>query len=131
MQRTVDFFGTVYEVNWLCLSGQNGALSLLLETDFIIGTAYMLIPIILLMISHFYGFRLSQLKWQWWPSLVLGSLFVFSCGLTHYMEVWTQLVKPDYALQIIIQYFCVLCSVAFVPTSLFAVIYDWRRYASG
>jgi hypothetical protein len=80
-------------------------------SDLLIGVAYMLISSTLLYIVH-------KLKVALSPVLLAFGLFIFLCGLTHFMEIWT-VWNPDYVTAGFVKIACAAASVATAGALLF------------
>jgi len=78
------FLSTAYIPHGHCYLWQSGLVWLHVSADFLIAIAYFSIPITL-----FYFIRQQQADNPFEKILVLFSLFIFSCGTTHLISIWT------------------------------------------
>ncbi|MEO1693164.1 MAG: hypothetical protein AAFR63_16805, partial [Cyanobacteria bacterium J06631_6] len=97
-------FFTQYIPHGHCYLWQTGLVWLHVSADLLIACAYFSIPITL-----FYFVR-KQRDNPLEKIIILFSLFIFSCGTTHLMSVWT-LWFPNYWLEGAIKAFTALVSI--------------------
>ena len=95
---------TQYIPHGHCYLWQTGLVWLNIVADFLIAIAYFSIPVIL-----FYFVRKQQDN-PYQKILILFSLFIFSCGATHLMSIWT-LWHPDYWVSVTIKAITALISI--------------------
>jgi PAS domain S-box-containing protein len=95
-----------------CLSWSPGLLWSMVGSDLLIAASYFSIP--MAMLSFTRRRADSSLKGVMW----LFSAFIFACGITHVMEVWT-LWRPDYVIQ-------VLTKGATAAISMVTAVFLWR-----
>ena len=94
---------TQYLPHGHCYLWQTPLVWLHIASDFLIALAYFSIPVILF---HFVG---KQQDNPFGKIIVLFSLFIFSCGTTHLMSIWT-LWHPDYWISGIVKVITALIS---------------------
>ena len=75
-----------------CFTWTPGLLWAMVSSDAVIAASYFSIPVALL--SYVRQRPKSDLNWLAW----LFSAFIFACGITHLMDIWT-IWQPDYAVQ--------------------------------
>ena len=80
-------------------------------SDALIGSAYMIISAVLL-------YLVRHLKLVISPVLLAFGLFIFLCGLTHFMEIWT-VWNPSYILAGFVKIACATASVATAVALMF------------
>lgn len=87
-----------------CLLWESRALWLHVVSDSLIGLAYMAIPLILIYFTR----KRHDLPFR--NVFLLFGLFIISCGMTHFMEVWT-LWTPSYWLSGVVKAFTAFVSL--------------------
>jgi len=112
------FLSTQYIPHGHCYLWQTGLVWLHVSADLLIAIAYFSIPITL-----FYFVRQQQ-EHPFKKILVLFSLFIFSCGTTHLLAIWT-LWHPDYwmsgtikAITALISVYTAIELISFFPLAL-------------
>jgi PAS domain S-box-containing protein len=86
------FGSTGYLPHGYCFTWTPGLLWSMVGADAVIAAAYFSIPLALM--SYIRRRGESTLNWVAWLFIV----FIFSCGITHIMDIWT-IWRPDYGLQ--------------------------------
>lgn len=112
-----DFLARLFQTDFMphgyCYLWQPGVLWLHAVSDILIALSYFSIPAALL----YFVRRRRDLPFHW--MFVMFGLFIFGCGTTHVMEVWTLWV-PQYRLAGLIKLFTaaasVVTAVLMVPT---------------
>lgn len=93
MDQVASFLGREgYLPHGYCFTWNPGLLWAMVASDAFIAAAYFSIPLAILTFLRKRGD--SSLNWVAW----LFSAFIFACGLTHVMDIWT-IWRPDYGLQ--------------------------------
>ncbi|MDB6000300.1 MAG: sensor hybrid histidine kinase, partial [Rhizobacter sp.] len=93
MEFLTSFLGrNGYLPHGYCFTWTPGLLWAMVTADSVIAAAYFSIP--LAMVSFFRRRPEPSLRWVAWLFIV----FIFACGLTHVMDVWT-IWRPDYGVQ--------------------------------
>ena len=86
------FDSSGYLPHGYCFTWTPGLLWSMVGADGVIAAAYFSIPLALVSFVRKRGD--SSLNWVAW----LFSAFIFACGVTHLMDIWT-IWRPDYAAQ--------------------------------
>ena len=89
---TTMFSSRGYLPHGYCFTWTPGLLWSMVGADAVIAAAYFSIPLALM--SYIRRRGESALNWVAW----LFIIFIFSCGITHIMDIWT-IWRPDYGLQ--------------------------------
>ena len=89
----------------VCLTGSAGLLWGMVAADALIAAAYFSIPLTILRYTR----RRGALPSLWVPGLF--SAFIFACGLTHVLDIWT-LWQPDYVVQVLAKGITAALSIA-------------------
>ena len=89
----------------VCLTGSAGLLWGMVAADALIAAAYFSIPLAILRYTRQRG----AMPNLWVPGLF--SAFIFACGLTHVLDIWT-LWQPDYVVQVLLKGITAALSIA-------------------
>jgi len=85
-----------YLPHGFCLTWRPGLLWTMVSADVVIALAYFSIPLAILSFMR----RRPEASLVWLASLFCA--FIFACGLTHVMDVWT-IWRPDYGVQVLVK----------------------------
>ncbi len=85
----LDFFQKLFKSDFMphgfCYSWNPGVMWLHLSSDALIALSYYLIPVGLFYLM----WKRRDLAYEYYWIVVLFSIFIFSCGTTHLMQIWT------------------------------------------
>ncbi|MCF6150738.1 MAG: response regulator [Candidatus Kuenenia stuttgartiensis] len=114
----IEFFQNLFTQDFMphgqCLLWRPEILWLFVISDGIITASYYSIPVAL----FYFVRRREDLEFKW--MFVMFGLFIFSCGSTHFLDIWT-LWSPAYRFEGVVKFFTAMAS-AFTAIAIWPLI---------